>query len=327
MNENSVPGAAQALELFEQERSRLMAIAYRMLGVIEEAEDVVQETWLRLDTTDFSELKNPVAWLTTICTRLALDKLKSARIQRESYVGPWLPEPLASDPYTHSASDPADQLVLAESVSIGFLSILERLSAVERAVFVLREVFGVPMSQVAETVGKTEPATRQIAKRARDRVRSERPRFQPEPDDVGKLTDSFLESLFTGDLAAFTDLLTEDVVVINDGGAKYRAARMPIVGRDRVARFVTNLFAREMQNPANSAIETHVLEISGQRCLYMTKPVHSETPAHAHAPSATEPYLLVVLNWSDGKLHSLSMIRNIEKLRRVHEHWERLCAS
>lgn len=326
-----------AAVLFEMESAHLRSLAYRMLGTVDEAEDVVQEAWIRLQREDFSLLRNPAAWLTTVTSRLALDRLNSAQSRRETYVGPWLPEPSSVDPLLAQSIDPAEQVVLAESVSIGFLSILERLSATERAVFLLREVFEVPMAEVAKIIEKAEPATRQIAKRARDRIQAERPRFRPTPDDVDALVEAFLVTLASGDLEAFEALLVSDVVSISDGGANYRAARVPVVGSDRVARFYTNLIKR-----AQADNEVHYIKVGGQPALYVTKArdeldtrVDSEHSGAARNRIDTagsdlseqmrrrqlEPYLLLVINWSEGKVDSLLAILNVEKLVRVHEAW------
>ncbi len=296
-------------ELFEQERARLISLTYRMLGIVEDAEDAVQETWFRFEDVDLESIRNPGAWLTTVATRVAIDRQRSNAVKRETYVGPWLPEPMASDPMLQANQDPADHVVLAESVSIGFLSVLERLSATERAVFLLREVFALPMAEIADIVDRSEPATRQIAKRARDRVRAERPRFQPEPDEVAELTDQFLQTLLSGDVAEFGSLLTSEVVVVSDGGADYRAARAHVVGRKRVARYLVNLAKRQVVG-----IELHLVEASGQPCLYLTRP-------DERLEGATQPFSLLTLNWDEGAVHSVMLIRNEDKLRAFHQQW------
>ena len=296
-------------DLFEQERARLTSLTYRMLGVVEDAEDAVQETWLRFEGTDLESIRNPEAWLTTVATRIAIDRQRSNAVKRETYVGPWLPEPLAFDPMLHASEDPADQVILAESVSIGFLSVLERLSATERAVFLLKEVFALPMAEIAEVVDRSEPATRQIAKRARDRVRAERPRFQPEPSEAAELTNQFLETLLTGDVELFGSLLTSEIVVVSDGGASFRAARAPVVGRKRVARFLVNLAKRELLG-----IELHLAEASGQPCLYITQ-------SDGGAKGLSRPHSLLVLNWKAAVVHSVMLIRNEDKLAAFHQEW------
>ncbi len=299
-----------ALDVFEHERPNLISLTYRMLGVIEDAEDAVQETWLRFEDADLVSIRNPGAWLTTVATRIAIDQQRSNTVKRETYVGPWLPEPLAFDPMLQASEDPADQAVLAESVSIGFLSILERLSATERAVFLLKEVFSLPMVEIAEVVDRSEPATRQIAKRARDRVRAERPRFQPQPDKAAELTNQFLETLLTGDVEEFGARLAAEAVVVSDGGADYRAARAPVVGRERVARYLINLAKRHV-----ARVELHLVEASGQPCLYLTQP-------DGQVKGLTRPFLLLILNWKEGVVHSVMLIRNEDKLRSFHQQWQ-----
>ena len=221
---------------FERERRRLFSIAYRMLGSVAEAEDVVQDAWLRFDAQDdAAAIHNPAAWLTTVTTRLAIDRLRSARHRREVYVGPWLPEPLVeSDP----TADPALHAELADSLSIAFLVLLERLDPVERAAFLLREVFGSTYDDVAEAVDRSVPATRQIVHRAKERLDPDRPvRFEAEPADEQRLLDGFLEAAIGGDLERFRSVLHEDAIAWSDGGANQRAARYPVVGAERIALF------------------------------------------------------------------------------------------
>ena len=229
-----------AADAFEAERRRLTGLAYRMLGSVADAEDIVQDAWLRWDRlgpTGPEQVERPPAWLTTTVSRLALDRLKSAQRQRETYVGPWLPEPVLT------TGDPADSVELAESLTLGFLVVLERLSPVERAVFLLVDVFGEPFATVAEVVERSEEACRQIAHRARGRVRDDR-RHHPPPSAANELVNAFLGACAMGDVTTLRQLLAEEVVLVSDGGARVHAARHPIVGFDRVARFVVNLTKR-----------------------------------------------------------------------------------
>jgi RNA polymerase sigma-70 factor (ECF subfamily) len=233
---------------FEAERQRLTGLAYRMLGSMTDAEDAVQEGWLRwhrLGADGRSAVDNPAAWLTTAVGRLALDRLKSAQHQREQYVGPWLPEPVLTSP------DPADAVELAESLTVGFLTVLERLGPVERAAFLLADVFNEPYATVAAVVGRSEEACRQAASRARKRVRDERRRAVTTPGDAGRrsadtapLLAAFLAACVEGDLDGLRRVLADDVVVVSDGGALVHAARHPVVGFDRAARLLTNLAKR-----------------------------------------------------------------------------------
>jgi RNA polymerase sigma-70 factor, ECF subfamily len=237
-------GAADA-DVFERSRPRLIGLAYRLLGTMADAEDVVQDTWLRWHGLGAGQLAidSPDAWLTTVCTRVALDRMKSARVQRTSYVGPWLPEPLATSP------DPADAAELADSLTFGFLTMLERLEPVERAVFLLADVFAVPFDEIARAVERSSPACRQIAHRARTRVRDGHRRVDRDAAGRTDLVDAFLRACALGDLDGLRHVLTADVVLISDGGPQRRAARRPVVGFDRVARLVLNLATRL---PANA---------------------------------------------------------------------------
>lgn len=229
-----VTGAADA---FEAERPRLFGLAYRMLGTRADADDIVQEAWLRWEQA--SGIERPAAWLTTVVTRLAIDRLRSAQHRRETYVGPWLPEPLLTDD-----QDPAHLVELNESLTLGFLHVLDRLDPVDRAVFLLHDVFDLPYDHVAEVVEKTEANCRQIAKRARERVHRERPPIDLEPRRRQELLDAFLAAVLSGDAAALEPLLADDVVHLSDGGPNRRAARHPIIGPQRVARLFTSLARR-----------------------------------------------------------------------------------
>jgi RNA polymerase sigma-70 factor, ECF subfamily len=290
------------LAAFESERSRLHGIAYRMLGVPSDADDLVQETWLRYSQSP-TPIDAPAAWLTTVITRLAIDRLRSARVRRETYVGPWLPEPLVSLS-THSASqstDPEGRALLAESLSIGFLAILERLSPLERAAFLLHEVFAFSMAETAVVIERSESATRQLAKRARDHVQG-RPRFAVDPIDVEALSEAFFAAAFAGDLERLESMLHDDVVQINDGGAKFRAARRPVVGKERVARFVCGL----VRNAPPGTV-AHRVSANGQFAYYLTVD--------------DKPMMLLVANWIDGKLAASFGIRNEEKLAAFDRVW------
>ena len=228
---------------FEEHRHHLFGVAYRMLGRVTEAEDVVQETWLRWDRADRSAIDRPRAWLTTVASRIAIDRLRSAQARRETYVGPWLPEPIVT-----ADDEPADHAVLADSLSVAFLTMLERLDPVERAAFLLREVFGHDYDEVAATIDRSAANCRQIVHRAKARLGPDRPvRFDPGPDEERRLLDSFLAAAFTGDLDGLHNVLAEDVVAWSDGGANQHAARRPILGRQRVAIFAKGIAGRREQ--------------------------------------------------------------------------------
>ena len=237
----SAPEHPDAVAEFESHRHHLFGIAYRMLGQVSEAEDAVQDAWLRWDAADRSTIERPVAWLTTVVSRISLDRLKSAQHQRETYVGPWLPEPLLAavdDP----TGDPEQHAELADSLSLAFLHLLERLDPIERAAFLLREVFGHDYADVAATVDRSETNCRQIVHRAKERLDPDRPvRFDPGPDEERRLVDSFLGATLSGDLDGLRAMLADDVVVWSDGGAKQYAARRPVLGRERAAIFITGI--------------------------------------------------------------------------------------
>ncbi len=230
-------------ECFEEQRARLVGLAYRITGSRSDAEDIVQEAWLRWDRADRSTIERPEAWLTTVTSRLALDRLRSAQHRREQYVGSWLPEVAVVD------ADPAERAELAESLTIGFLAMLERLNPVERVVFLLADVWRVPFDEIAGVVDRSPTACRQVASRARRRVAEDRPRFSPTDDDAWRVTFAFLEAAAGGDLDGLTRALARDVVETSDGGASRRAGRRPVVGADRVARFVANL-TRKLARPS-----------------------------------------------------------------------------
>jgi RNA polymerase sigma-70 factor, ECF subfamily len=225
---------------FERSRRRLIGLAYRMLGSMTEAEDVVQDTWLRWNAlgNGQDEVERPEAWLTTACTRLALDRLKSAHRTRTEYVGPWLPEPLATSP------DPVEAAELADSLTFGFLTVLERLEPVERAVLLLADVFDVPFDEVGLAVGRSPATCRQIAFRARQRVRDGHRVVDPDAATRTDLVEAFLLACALGDVDGLRRVLAADVVLVSDGGAERRAARRPVIGIDRVGRLLLNLAKR-----------------------------------------------------------------------------------
>ena len=234
--------------VFAAERARLTGIAYRITGSLADAEDVVQEAWLRFSKAGPNRIERPAAWLTTVVARLSLDHLKAARREREVYVGPWLPEPIASDPLAAARPGPEEIAELASSLTLGFLHVLETLNPVERVVFVLADVFDVPFKDIAEVVGKSPEACRQLASRARRRIHDARPhRYSPPDDEAARVVAEMLAATSAGDIDGLVRLLAEDAVLVSDGGPHKRAARHPIKGRSRLARFMANLGRRYSQ--------------------------------------------------------------------------------
>jgi RNA polymerase sigma-70 factor, ECF subfamily len=219
---------------FEAARPRIRGLAYRMLGTLADAEDVTQDTWLRWQAAGGAHVVNSEAWLVTAATRLCLDRLRSAARTREIYPGPWLPEPIVTDQGPESAAE------LSESLTLGFLVLLDQLTPVERAVFVLADVFKVPYAEIAATVGRSPAACRQIASRARRRLRPDQPPG-PAAEADRELVDGLLRALASGDVNEVVARLAPRVVCLTDGGPGRRAARRPVTGSDRVARFLVSL--------------------------------------------------------------------------------------
>jgi RNA polymerase sigma-70 factor, ECF subfamily len=267
------PAAKDAVEEFERHRPRLLGIAYRLLGSMWDAEDVVADAlvrWLRIDPADRGRVREPVAFLTTMVSRLALDQLRSARVRREAYVGPWLPEPALTGPGGPGGpGGPLDTIERRESISLATLHLLERLTPPERAVFILREAFDVPYDQVAEILDVTPDGARQLLHRARNRLGGEqgnknRVRFPPDPEEHERLLDRLLRAMGSGDLHGLEDLLAADAVSYSDGGGKGRASRRPIAGAQHVVKFLTGLARRF---PIG---EPHVIEANGLPAAVLT---------------------------------------------------------
>jgi RNA polymerase sigma-70 factor (TIGR02957 family) len=295
-----------ALAPFDRHRRLLFTVAYQMLGSVADAEDVVQDTWLRWSAAERGEVKDTRAYLVQITTRLALDRMASARARRENYVGPWLPEPLLTTGEPVASAPPApepDQVAeLGEQVSMALLVVLETLSPAERAVFVLREVFGMPVAEVAAALDRTEAAVRQMAHRAREHVQARQPRFDTDRRAQREVTERFFAAVAGGDLEALLTALAPDVVLITDGGGKAKAALRPITGADKVARFIAATAAAGMAFPD---LRVTITDVNG-------------TPAVA-AWTGTEPLLTVSLVVADGLIHQVLIVRNPDKLRGLGE--------
>ncbi|MEU3724497.1 RNA polymerase sigma-70 factor [Streptomyces sp. NPDC031705] len=243
-----------ATDPFDEHRRLLFATAYRMLGTVSDAEDIVQDAWLAWNKADRSQVRHPKAYLVRAVTNLSLNRLTSARARREEYVGPWLPEPLLTAP------DVADGRELAESVSTAMLVVLETLAPVERAVFVLREAFGYSHAEIAGFLDRPEPSVRQIAHRARTHVAERRHRYDSDSAERERITQRFLSACAGGDLNAVLEMLAPDVTAWSDGGGKVTAGRRPLHGPDHVARFLLGVLTK----PAMAAVTVTTAVINGE---------------------------------------------------------------
>jgi RNA polymerase sigma-70 factor (ECF subfamily) len=243
------PPTGPGADAFEAHRRHLMGLAYRMLGSHAEAEDAVQEAWLRWHELEPGRVAHPRAFLSKTVTHLCLDRLKSAQHRREIYVGPWLPEPVLADEALLQPG-PEQGGEFASDLSYAFMLALERLSPLERAAFLLHDVFDADFAEVAQALGRSEAACRQLASRARTRVREARPRYAVPPDEADRLTAAFLQAAQSGDAGALKSLLAEDVRFLSDGGGRVSAAGIPILGRERVVKVMTGI-ARKHPLPAD----------------------------------------------------------------------------
>jgi RNA polymerase sigma-70 factor (ECF subfamily) len=243
---HSLPASDRVEQLaaaYQAARPRLVRVAYAVLGVHSEAEDVVADVWLRLAAADERDpIRDVDAWATVAVARAALDALRSARMRRESYVGPWLPEPVVTD------SDPADRVTLDDAVSFALLVVLETLTPAERTAWVLHDLFGLPFAEIAPVVGRSADAVRQLASRARVHVRSQTPRVAVDPSEHDRVVGEFLRAAAGGGLPALVATLDPEVVLTSDGGGVVSAARRPVLGADRVARFLLGIAGKAGPN-------------------------------------------------------------------------------
>ena len=281
------PDAAE----FEALRPLLFTVAYEMLEVAADAEDVVQEAWLRWSRVDPATVRDPRAYLVRVVIRLSLNRFRTVSRQRETYVGPWLPEPLLTVP------DVADDVELADSVSTAMLLVLQTLTPLERAVFVLREVFDVPYDEIAQGVDRTPAAVRQIAHRAREHVAARRPRQRVDRSEHAAVLERFRAAADTGDLQALVDVLAPDVVLVTDGGGVRKAALRPILGRDKVLRFLAAVTPRDVD------VELRVELVGGQPGLV------------AVIDGVVDS--VITIDVVDGVVGSLYFVRNPDKLTRL----------
>jgi RNA polymerase sigma-70 factor (ECF subfamily) len=281
----------QSVDVFEAERPRLLGLAYRILGSAVDAEDVVQEAWVRWQAAH--DVERPAAWLTTVVSRLALDAWRAQQRKREDYVGPWLPEPVATEP------DPADRAEMADSLTFGFLVLLDELSAIERVVFLLADVFGEPFVDIAATVGKSEAACRQIASRARRKLQDSKPhgRVGASPS----LAVALLNAVAQGDVAATMALLDPEVVLTSDGGPHRHAARRPVIGADRVTRLLVNITKRGFDFGA----EMQFADVNRMPALVISR--------------RGRPQMMVAIETADDRVQAIRIVVNPEKLGHLAE--------
>ncbi|MFE7120088.1 RNA polymerase sigma-70 factor [Streptomyces sp. NPDC057654] len=285
------------LDTFEAHRPVLAGVAYRMLGRVADAEDVVQDAWLRWSAADRGEVREPRAFLVRITTRLAIDRLRQVQSRREAYVGPWLPEPIATS-YLDSAAtvpDTAERAVLADSVSFAVLVVLESLSPLERAVFVLREAFGFPHAEIATALDRTEAAVRQLAGRARRHVEERKPRYDVDPAQQRDLTERFLAAATHGDLAGLLELLAPDVRLVGDSGGKAKAPLRVMNSADKVGRFLAAVAQESL-----GTLEFRFTEVNGAPALLIL--------------DEGRPDSVVAVGVADGRITDIYLVRNPDKL-------------
>jgi RNA polymerase sigma-70 factor (ECF subfamily) len=283
------------VEVFGRNRPLLFSIAYRMTGSVMEAEDAVQEAYLRWQRASEDEVRSPSAYLSKVVTRLCLDRLRSATVRREQYVGPWLPEPVLGE----QAQEIGGRAELEDTLSMAFLVLLESLTPVERAVFLLREVFDYEYAEIASLVGKSEANCRQISRRARQSVAARRPRFESSPQEEERLMEGFLRASLAGDMEALLALLSEDVTLYSDGGGKTRAALNPIYGADNVARWLTGILRNVP--PGFVVRQTRV----------------NGTPGLVGYFGDGRPQSVVSLEVAEGSIRAIRLVVNPEKLGSV----------
>ncbi len=279
-------------ETFEMHRPLLLGLAYRLTGSMWDAEDIVQDAYLRWTSTDRSDIREPRAFLITVVSRLALDQLRSARVVREAYPGPWLPEPVPTDEL-----GPLDTIALRDTVSYATVHLLQQLSPPERAVFLLREAFELPYEDIAVTVAASPANCRQMYHRARTRLADGRARFHPSREEHQELLTRFLAAASSGDLAELTSMLSDDVVAWNDGGGKVRAALRPVFGRENVLAFISGLLSRYPLG------EPRFVDVNGEPALV------------TNMGGGAGQY--VSLEIRDGLIHSIFAVLNPDKLNRL----------
>jgi RNA polymerase sigma-70 factor (ECF subfamily) len=283
-----------ATDVFEEHRPVLLGVAYRMLGRLADAEDVVQEAWLRWSGADRAAVREPRGYLVRVTTRLAVDRLRQIKSRGETYVGPWLPEPYATD-FGDAVTDTAERAVLADSVSLAVLVVLESLSPLERAVFVLREAFGYPYAEIAAMLERGEAAVRQLAARARKHVEERRPRYDVDPSQRRALTERFLAAAVEGDLAGLLAVLAPDVRLVGDSGGRSKAPLRVLESSGKVGRFLLGV-ARQGVPDASFRF----VELNGGPAVLVR--------------SGGKPDSVIQVDVADGRIQAVYIIRNPDKL-------------
>jgi RNA polymerase sigma-70 factor, ECF subfamily len=289
--------------VFDEHRALLNSVAYRILGSVTDAEDTVQEAWLRWSGVNPSDVIDSRAFLVRVTTRLAIDRLRRAKARRESYVGPWLPEPILT------GRDVAEDVALAESVSLAMLVVLETLSPLERAVFVLREAFGMPYAEIADVLGRKDDAVRQLGRRARDHVQQRRSRFDADQSEQRRVTERFLQATSTGNLDALMAVLSPGVTLVADGGGRVLAPRRPVLGAEKVARFLLAVATEERMarflrsvgsEPIVADLRVSMAPVTGGPGILVV--------------SGDKPISTLVLDVSDGVVRTIYLVANPQKL-------------
>src|SRR5262245_6908712 len=281
--------------VFEMQRPALQRLAYRMLGSLADADDVLQEAYLRWTREDRAGVRSPRAYLSSVVTRLCIDQRRAVEARKESYVGPWLPEPVVEP-----RASPAERAGAAEEVSLAFMVVLESLTPVERAAYLLRRVFDYGYDEIAEVLGKSEANCRQLVSRSESRVQERRPRFEAAPDEAERVTGAFLNACATGDLDGLVRLLAADAVMYSDSGGKAPAALAPIRGADKVARFFVGLMKKAL-----AGMEVRRVRVNGRPGVM--------TMHEGHV------FNVLTLDVVDGRIAACFVVRNPDKLGRVRE--------
>lgn len=277
--------------IFEERRGAITGLAYRMLGSRADAEDVVQDAWIRWRAVEADEVANPAGFLNKVVTRLCLDRLKSARARREVYVGEWLPEPVVDE----------DHSTLGEDLSVAFLLALERLTPLERAAFLLHDVFDVPFAEIARTLGRGEAACRQLAARAREHVKAGKPRYHPSAEEEQRLTSAFLAATMSGDEGLLRDILAQDVVMHSDGGGLAKATINPVFGLEKAIRLALGL---KRKFPAPEGTTARLARINGAPGIVLS-----------HDGVVFQTMGLEIV---DGRIAAVYTMRNPDKLARLN---------